>query len=128
MNANSLQFMNGPQFAYYYNMADMRGRLANGSIADMKQYPPVFTKANYEAMLNGDLTDGWDNVNYIDKVFGTGINQKTQHHRNRVVVTKCVISHLSAIWDRMVILITLLYKRYNLRTNIETELAGRPSS
>ena len=26
----------------------------------------------------------------------------------RVVVTKCVISHLSAIWDRMVILITLL--------------------
>ncbi len=27
-------------------------------------------------MLNGDPTDGWDNVNYIDKVFGTGINQK----------------------------------------------------
>ena len=31
---------------------------------------PVFTKANVEAMLNGDPTDGWDNVNYIDKVFG----------------------------------------------------------
>ncbi|MCS2785911.1 hypothetical protein NXX22_26595 [Bacteroides thetaiotaomicron] len=63
------------QFVYYYNMADMM-KLAIGSITDMKQYTPVFTKANVEAMLNGDPTDGWDNVNYIDKVFGTGINQK----------------------------------------------------
>lgn len=107
MNANFPQFMNGPQFAYYYNMADMMDKLANGSITDMKQYTPVFTKANVEAMLNGDPTDGWDNVNYIDKVFGTGINQK-----HNITVQggsdKCVISRLSAIWDRMVILITLL--------------------
>ncbi|MCS2582146.1 hypothetical protein NXY00_00105 [Bacteroides sp. BFG-551] len=41
---------------------------------EISQYTPVFTKANVEAMLNGDPTDGWDNVNYIDKVFGTGIN------------------------------------------------------
>lgn len=27
-------------------------------------------------MTNGDPTDGWDNVDYIDKVFGTGTNQK----------------------------------------------------
>ncbi|MCS2842472.1 TonB-dependent receptor plug domain-containing protein [Bacteroides thetaiotaomicron] len=46
MNANFPQFMNGPQFAYYYNMADMMDKLANGSITDMKQYTPVFTKAN----------------------------------------------------------------------------------
>ncbi|MCS2866362.1 TonB-dependent receptor plug domain-containing protein [Bacteroides thetaiotaomicron] len=42
MNANFPQFMNGPQFAYYYNMADMMDKLANGSITDMKQYTPVF--------------------------------------------------------------------------------------
>lgn len=76
MNANFPQFMNGPQFAYYYNMADMMDKIANGSISNISQYNPVFTKANVEAMLNGDPTDGWDNVNYIDKVFGTGINQK----------------------------------------------------
>lgn len=71
MNANFPQFMNGPQFAYYYNMADMMDKLANGSITDMKQYTPVFTKANVEAMLNGDPTDGWDNVNYIDNKFNS---------------------------------------------------------
>lgn len=27
-------------------------------------------------MLNHDPTDGWDNVDYIGKVFGTGHNQK----------------------------------------------------
>ena len=41
-------------------------------LPNISQYNPVFTKANVEAMLNGDPTDGWDNVNYIDKVFGTG--------------------------------------------------------
>ena len=63
MNANFPQFMNGPQFAYYYNMADMMDKMANGSISNISQYNPVFTKANVEAMLNGDPTDGWDNVN-----------------------------------------------------------------
>ncbi|MCS3255623.1 hypothetical protein NXX19_27910 [Bacteroides ovatus] len=54
----------------------MMDKMANGSISNISHYNPVFTKANVEAMLNGDPTDGWDNVNYIDKVFGTGINQK----------------------------------------------------
>ncbi|MCS2338219.1 hypothetical protein NXV01_25685 [Bacteroides sp. BFG-606] len=63
--------MNGPQFAYYYNMADMMDKMANGSISESSQYTPTVLKANVQkAMLNGDPTDGWDNVNYIDKVFG----------------------------------------------------------
>ena len=33
MNANFPQFKNGPQFAYYYNMADMMDKMANGSIS-----------------------------------------------------------------------------------------------
>lgn len=40
-------------------------------------------------MLNGDPTDGWDNVNYIDKVFGTGINQKHNVTIQEVVI-RCV--------------------------------------
>ena len=35
MNANFPQFMNGPQFAYYYNMADMMDKMANGSISNI---------------------------------------------------------------------------------------------
>ena len=76
MNANFPDFMNGPQYAYYYNMAQMMDQLASGAIKDRNEYVPYFTKQNVEAMLNGDPTDGWDNVDYIDKVFGTGFNQK----------------------------------------------------
>lgn len=76
MNANFPKFMNGPQFAYYYNMAEMMDQLASGAITDRSQYVPHFTKKNVEAMTNGDPTDGWDNVDYIDKVFGTGFTQK----------------------------------------------------
>ena len=122
MNANFPQFMNGLQFAYYYNMADMMDKLANGSIADMKQYTPVFTKANVEAMLNGDPTDGWDNVNYIDKVFGTGINQK---HNITVQGGSDKMRYFTSVGylgqDGNIDNFT--YKRYNLRTNIETQLA-----
>ncbi|MCS2191279.1 hypothetical protein NXW14_23910 [Bacteroides thetaiotaomicron] len=87
-------------------MADMMDKLANGSITDMKQYTPVFTKANVEAMLNGDPTDGQECQLQLIKVFApVSIRSITSPYR--VVVTKCVISRLSAIWDAgMVILIT----------------------
>lgn len=44
MNANFPKFMNGPQFAYYYNMAEMMDQLASGAITDRSQYVPHFTK------------------------------------------------------------------------------------
>lgn len=44
MNANFPQFMNGPQFAYYYNMADMMDKMANGSISNISQYNPVLQR------------------------------------------------------------------------------------
>ena len=76
MNANFPDFMNGPQYAYYYNMAQMMDQLASGAISDRSEYKPYFKKEQVDAMLNDDPTDGWDNVDYIDKVFGTGFNQK----------------------------------------------------
>ena len=76
MNANFPEFMDGPQFAYYYNVAQMMDQLSSGAIANESEYVPYFTKEQVEMMTNGDPTDGWDNVNYIDKVFGTGVTQK----------------------------------------------------
>lgn len=76
VNANFPKFMNAPQFAHYYNMADMMDKLASGAITDASQYSAIFTNDNIAKMTNGDPTDGWDNVNYIDEVFGTGINQR----------------------------------------------------
>lgn len=122
MNANFPQFMNGPQFAYYYNMADMMDKMANGSISNISQYNPVFTKANVEAMLNGDPTDGWDNVNYIDKVFGTGINQK---HNVTIQGGSDKMRYFASVGylGQKGNIDNFSYKRYNLRTNLETQLA-----
>lgn len=121
MNANFPEFMNGPQFAYYYNMADMMDKFANGSISDMSQYSPIFTQENINAMLNGDPTDGWDNVNYIDKVFGTGINQK--HNVSVQGGNEDVRYYTSFGYQGQKGNIdNFSFKRYNFRTNVEAKV------
>ena len=85
LNANFPKFMDGPQFAYYYNVAQMMDQLSSGVIKSDSEYVPYFTKEQVEMMTNGDPTDGWDNVNYIDKVFGTGMTQKHNVDRKSVV-------------------------------------------
>ena len=63
LNANFPKFMDGPQFAYYYNVAQMMDQLSSGVIKSDSEYVPYFTKEQVEMMTNGDPTDGWDNVN-----------------------------------------------------------------
>ncbi len=122
MNANFPKFMNGPQFAYYYNMGDMMDQLANGVITDKSQYTPVYSKENIAAMTNGDPTDGWDNVNYIDKVFGTGFNQKhsvTMQGGGEKTRFFASIGYLGQDGN----IDNFNYRRYNLRSNIESDFA-----
>lgn len=59
------------------------------------EYTPYYTQENIAAMTNGDPTDGWDNVDYIDKVFGTGTNQK-HSVTCRAATKRCVTSLRSA--------------------------------
>ena len=114
--------MDGPEFAYYYNVADMMDKLASGAIASETDYVPYFTKANVEAMLNGDPTDGWDNVNYIDKVFGTGITQKHNvtvsggNDKSRYFASFGYLGQEGNIDN-------FTYDRYNIRTNVESQRA-----
>ncbi|MCS2304215.1 hypothetical protein NXX23_20930 [Bacteroides ovatus] len=66
-------------------------KMANGSISNIdSQYNPVFTKANVEAMLNGDplLTDGIM-VTILIKYSEQAINQK-HNVTIREVVIRCV--------------------------------------
>ena len=122
MNANFPEFMDGPEFAYYYNVADMMDKLASGAIASESDYVPYFTKENVEAMLNGDPTDGWDNVNYIDRIFGTGITQKHNitvqggSDKSRYFASFGYLGQEGNIDN-------FNYDRYNVRTNIESDLA-----
>ena len=122
INANFPEFMDGPQFAYYYNVAQMMDQLSSGVIASDKDYVPYFTQEQVALMLNDDPTDGWDNVNYIDKVFGTGITQK---HNVTVQGGSDNMRYFASFgylgqdgnidnYD---------YERYNVRANIESNFA-----
>ncbi len=122
MNANFPEFMDGPEFAYYYNMAQMMDQLASGAIATREDYVPAFTKEQVEMMTNGDPTDGWDNVNYIDLVFGTGFTQKHNvtvqggGDKSRYFASFGYLGQEGNIDN-------FNYERYNIRANIESDLA-----
>ncbi|MCQ2174128.1 MAG: TonB-dependent receptor [Bacteroidales bacterium] len=121
MNANFPRFMDGPQFAYYYNVAQMMDQLANGEIASSDQYVPYFTQENIAAMTNGDPADGWDNVDYINKVFGTGVTQKHNltfqggNDKARHFTSFGFLSQKGNIDN-------FDYRRYNVRTNIDGKI------
>lgn len=121
VNANFPKFMNGPEFADYYNMANMMDQLASGTISAREDYTPVFTRKNIEAMLNGDPTDGWDNVDYIGKVFGTGVNQK--HNVTLEGGTADMHYFLSGgFQDQKGNIDNFSYKRYSARVNLDSKV------
>lgn len=122
LNANFPEFMDGPQFAHYYNMADMMDKLANGTIKNRNEYTPIFLKADVDAMLNGDPNDGWDNVNYIDEVFGTG---RTTKHNLSVQGGKDNTNYFVSLGylGNKGNIKNFEYDRYNLRSNISTRVA-----
>ena len=122
MNANFPRFMNGPQFAYYYNLAQMMDQMASGAIGSEEEYVPYFTRENVEAMLNGDPGDGWDNIDYTKRVFGTGITQKHNitvqggNDKTRYFVSGGYLGQKGNIDGYN-------YRRYNVRMNLESRIA-----
>ena len=123
VNANFPEFMNGPEYAHYYNMAQMMDQLANGTITSREDYVPTFKKSDVEKMLNGDPTDGWDNVNYIDKVFGTGHLMK--HNVSVQGGNKTSNYYIgSGYMNQDGNIDNFNYRRYNLRTNITTKVSN----
>lgn len=122
MNANFPQFMDGPQYAYYYNVAQMMDQLANGEISSADQYVPYFTQENIAAMTNGDPSDGWDNVDYVNKVFGTGFTQK---HNVTVQGGNEDMRYFTSFgfMDQKGNIDNFNYRRYNVRANIEAKIA-----
>ena len=123
MNANFPRFMNGPQFAYYYNVAQMMDQLSNGEIASAQEYVPYFTQKNIAAMRAG--TDGWDNVDYVKKVFGTGLT-----HKHNITVQggndKARFFVGAGIMDQKGNIDKFRYTRYNIRADWPPQLAGLP--
>lgn len=122
VNANFPQFMDGEQFVKYYDIARYMDQKAKGDVASIEEYTPIYSKEIIDLILNGDPTDGWDNVDYIDLVFGTGFNQK---HNVTVQGGNDKTSYFvsGGILDQQGNIDNFSYNRYNVRVNVESEIA-----
>lgn len=107
-NANQIKWLDGPGYAYWYNMA----RELDGD-------EPVFTSAQVEKMRSG--TDGWGNTNWYDEVFGVGSTMN--HNVNATGGTDKVkfFSSISAFQQKGNV-DRFDYSRYNLRANIDSKI------
>jgi TonB-linked SusC/RagA family outer membrane protein len=107
-NAKQIKWLDGPEYAYWYNMA-----------REMDGDDPVFTSAQVEKMKAG--VDGWGNTNWYDEVFGVGKNMN--HNISATGGSEKVkfFSSLSAFQQEGNV-DNFNYTRYNLRANIDAKL------
>lgn len=108
-NAEKQRWLDGPEYAYWYNKA----RLMQGDTE-------VFTTEMVRKMREG--IDGWGNTNWYDKVMGTGTRQ---HHNlsasggNEKVRFFTSIGYL----DQKGNIDRYDYNKFNLRSNIDADVS-----
>ncbi len=110
MNANFPEFLNAEQFAWYYNKA-----------REMDGNTPLFTAEQVALMTNGDDSDGWGNTNWVDEVFGVGVNTKhnlSTSGGNEKVKYFASIGYLNQHGN----ISSYTYEKYNLRANINSQV------
>ncbi|MBQ8272561.1 MAG: TonB-dependent receptor [Tidjanibacter sp.] len=110
MNANFPEFLNAEQFAWYYNKA-----------REMDGNTPLFTAEQVALMTNGDDSDGWGNTNWVDEVFGVGVNTKhnlSTSGGNEKVKYFASIGYLNQHGN----ISAYTYEKYNLRANINSQV------
>ncbi len=107
-NANQIQWLDAPGYAYWYNLA-----------REMDGDEPVFTAEQVEKMKAG--IDGWGNTNWYGEVFGMG--STINHNVSATGGTEKVkfFSSLSAFQQKGNV-DNFNYTRYNLRANIDAKL------
>lgn len=112
-NANQIKWLDGPGYAYWYNMA-----------REMDGDDPVFTSEQVEKMKAG--VDGWGNTNWYDEVFGIGRNMN--HNVSATGGTEKVkfFSSLSAFQQKGNV-DNFNYTRYNMRANIDAKITDNLS-
>lgn len=108
-NANQLQWLDAPGYAYYYNQA----RILDGD-------QPVFNTAMVQKMKEG--VDGWGNTNWYQKVFGTG---NTMQHNLTASGGNEKVKFFTSIgaFSQNGNVSRFNYDRYNLRANIDANIS-----
>lgn len=118
-NTSMLEMLDGPEYAYWYNKSDELDCLATG-----KEFTPVFTSQQVQWMKEG--SHGWGNTDWYKKTFGTGTTQ-----RHTVSATggndRSKFFTSIAYYDQNGNVQNFNYKRYNIRSNVDTKITDRLS-
>lgn len=107
-NANQIEWLDGPGYAYWYNQA----RNMDGDEA-------VFTADQVQKMKDG--VDGWGNTNWYKKVFDTGTNM---HHNVSATGGNEKLHFFTSIgtFTQKGNVDKYNYDRFNLRANIDAKI------
>jgi TonB-linked SusC/RagA family outer membrane protein len=108
-NAEMLQLLDGPQFAYWFNKALV-----------MDGNTPIFSEEHVRKMLAGE--DGWSNTNWYKETFGVGTN--AQYNINASGGTENIKYFASlGYFDQTGNVKNFNYERINLRSNVDAKIA-----
>ncbi len=113
-NTDMLEMLDGPQYAYWYNKVTELDCEAIG-----KEFTPIFTQEHIKYMQEG--SHGWGNTNWYEKTFGTGT---TQHHNISATGGNEKSKFFASIgyFDQNGNVQNFNYKRYNIRSNVDTKI------
>ncbi len=109
-NANPMELLDGPGYAYWYNKA-----------LEMDGKQPVFTGEIVQKMINEE--DGWGNTNWYDKVFDVGTNMS---HTISATGGNEKMNYFASIgmFDQKGNVKNFDFTRYTLRTNLTAKIAN----
>ena len=113
MSRNTMfpEFLNGPEYAYWYNKA----RMLNGK-------DPLFSNSNIRKMIEGDPDGIWGNTNWVDELFRTG--HTTQ---NTITVDggndKLRYFFSVGYYDQEGNVKNINFDRYNFRSNVDAKIS-----
>src|SRR5690606_6648616 len=101
------EFLDGPEYAYWYNKA----RMMNGK-------DPLFSNADIRKMVEGDPEGLWGNTNWVEELFQMG---QTTHSGISVEGRNDKISYYfyGGYYNQNGNVKNIDFDRYNLRSNIE---------
>jgi TonB-linked SusC/RagA family outer membrane protein len=110
-NTQMLEMLDGPEYAYWYNMA-----------REMDGDEPVFSSDHVAMMTNDDPSDGWGNTNWYEKTFGIGTNR---NYNINATGGSDKIKYFTSLgyFDQEGNVEGFNYDRINLRSNIDAVIA-----
>jgi len=105
------QFLNASDYMYWNNKA-----------REMDGLTPLWTADIQNRVLNNDPNSIWGQTNWFDKIFRTGMTQ--QHNISASGSTGNIKYYTSiGLMDQDGTLINTNFKRYNVRTNLDIQVA-----